>query len=131
MDVDMGAGMQAMGAIGAYLRTLREAQHLSRAALAAALDTHESQLVRIEAGEQDPRGTFLLRLLSRLRGKADDIIQLLDQGGDEAMGRQLAHRRLAGDPSRINPQQRAVLERLTDDQLRRLIALAETIAPPQ
>lgn len=117
-------------AVGAYLRTLREAQHLSRAALAAQVDTHESQLVRIEAGDQDPRGSFLLRLVSKLRGTAEDVARLLEASATEDQGRILAHQRLTGRPSRISPRQLDALERLTDEQLDRLIALAEKIPPP-
>lgn len=117
-------------AVGAYLRTLREAQHLSRAALAAQVDTHESQLVRIEAGDQDPRGSFLLRLVSKLRGTAEDVARLLEASATEDQGRVLAHQRLTGRPSRISPRQLDALERLTDEQLDRLIALAEKIPPP-
>ncbi|KAB8140807.1 helix-turn-helix transcriptional regulator [Chloroflexia bacterium SDU3-3] len=42
-----------MVAAGIYIRTLSEAQKLSRAEVAHRSGTHESQIVRIEAGEQD------------------------------------------------------------------------------
>lgn len=53
-----------MEAVGAYLRTLREARKLSRASVAAQIGTHESQLVRIEAGDQDTRGSLLLAFIN-------------------------------------------------------------------
>lgn len=118
-------------AVGAYLRTLRETQQISRAALAAQVGTHESQLVRIEAGDQDTRGSFLLRLISRLKGTADDIAALIEKNATEEEGKSLAQQRLAGRHSRLNPQRIAALERLDDEQLDRLIALAESISPPK
>lgn len=64
-------------AAGIYIRTLREARHLSRAKLAAIAGTHESQIERIEKGEQDTRGSLLVALVQAVRGNLDQIGQLL------------------------------------------------------
>jgi transcriptional regulator with XRE-family HTH domain len=81
-----------MEAAGMYLRTLREARHMSRAAVAAQIGTHESQLVRIEAGDQDTRGSLLLAFVNAVQGRADDIQRLmLDKSATAADGRQAAN----------------------------------------
>lgn len=80
-----------MEAAGMYLRTLREARHLSRATVAAQIGTHESQLVRIEAGDQDTRGSLLLAFVNAVQGRADDVQRLmLDKNATAADGRQAA-----------------------------------------
>ena len=80
-----------MEAVGTYLRTLREAHRLSRAAVASQIGTHESQLVRIEAGEQDSRGSLLLAFVAIVQGRANDIQRLiLDQQATAEDGRRLA-----------------------------------------
>lgn len=66
-----------MIAAGAYIRTLREARHLSRAEVATATGTHESQIVRIENGDQDTRGSLLLAIVRVVRGRADHIQDLI------------------------------------------------------
>lgn len=87
-----------MQAVGIYLRTLREAHQLSRAAVAAQIGTHESQLVRIEAGEQDSRGSLLLAFVAAVKGRAEDIQKLLlDKDVTVEDGRRLASGVLAHD----------------------------------
>jgi transcriptional regulator with XRE-family HTH domain len=80
-----------MIAVGAYIRTLREARKMSRAELAAKTQTSGSQLVRIENGEQDTRSTLLAAIVNHLGGDFYDVGQLLlheDATAEE--GRQLA-----------------------------------------
>lgn len=94
--------------VGAYLRTLRGTT--SRAKIAAQLNTHESQLVRIEAGVQDTRGSQLIELVSVLKGKIDDVARLLLNKATAEEGEQLARCRLAEvEPP---PHVKALRERL-------------------
>lgn len=66
-----------MLAIGSYLRTLREARSLTRAEVAARVNTSEQQLFRIEAGEIDTRGSMLLHLVDVVQGNADDLRRIV------------------------------------------------------
>lgn len=115
-----------MLAVGMYLRTLREGQHLSRAAIATLVGTHESQIVRIEAGDQDTRGSQLMKIVAAVKGSLDHVMQLmLDDQADEHAGRDLAERVLSqGEVSTIwaaantDPKRAALVRRiirLTDD----------------
>lgn len=109
-----------MEAVGVYLRTLREAHQLSRAAVAAQIGTHESQLVRIEAGGQDTRGSLLLAFISVVKGRADDVQQLiLDKFATAEDGRQLAEQVLTQEEresilaiANTDPKRAAVLRRV-------------------
>lgn len=94
------AEKMGMPAVGAYLRTLRDAQvpKLSRAKLAAKLDTHESQLVRIEKGAQDSAGSLIYTLVPLLGGTHEDVERLLDKTATPADGVQAARKRLATPP---------------------------------
>lgn len=78
-------------AVGTYLRTLREARRLTRESLADLVGTSVSQLVRIEAGEQDTRGSLLARIIAAVRGSAADVHALLiNPEATEADGQRLA-----------------------------------------
>ena len=102
-----------MEAVGAYLRTLREAQHLSRAAVAAQIETHESQLVRIEAGDQDSRGSLLLALVAAVQGRVADVQRLiLDKSATESDGRAAAEAWLA-----LTPEERARVDSIVANAL--------------
>lgn len=67
----------SLEAAGAYLRTLREHQGLSRVQVADAAGTSESQLVRIEGGKQDPRGSLWFAIASVLQGSTEQLSELL------------------------------------------------------
>lgn len=82
-------------AAGAYLRALRERQGTSRAKVAALTGTHESQIERIERGDQDSRASLLFAIVDAVGGKYEDIAQLFrDQSLSVEDGRQLAERRM-------------------------------------
>lgn len=82
-----------MIAVGAYIRVLREGRGLSRAELASAIGTHESQLYRIEKGDQDSRGSLLFTIIKELRGDIQDVYRLMTAANASAdEGRQLADR---------------------------------------
>jgi transcriptional regulator with XRE-family HTH domain len=78
-------------AASAYIRTLREARHLSRAKLAAIAGTHESQIERIEKEGQDTRGSLLVAIVRALRGNLNQVGQLmLDVSATAEDGKRLA-----------------------------------------
>lgn len=66
-----------MEAAGAYIRTIREHLNMSRASLAHAVETHESQIVRIEKGQQDARGSLLLAIVHHIGGNTDVLYRLM------------------------------------------------------
>jgi transcriptional regulator with XRE-family HTH domain len=79
-------------AVGAYIRTLREARRLTRDAVAELVNTSVSQLVRIEAGEQDTRSTLLARIIAAVGGSASHVQKLIvDGNATEEDGKRLAH----------------------------------------
>jgi transcriptional regulator with XRE-family HTH domain len=83
--------MANIRAVGTYLRTLREAQELSRAEIARALETNEVQVARIEKGEIDTRGSLLLQFLKVVRGDAEQLTSLMtDPLATESTGRTMA-----------------------------------------
>ncbi len=63
-------------AAGTYLRTLRERQGLTRLQVAEASGTSESQLVRIEGGKQDPRGSLWFAIAGVLKGSTEQLSRL-------------------------------------------------------
>lgn len=78
-------------AAGAYLRTLREARHYSRARLASAAGTHPSQIERIEKGEQDSRGSLLFAIVQALQGSVEQVgLLILDESATAEDGMRLA-----------------------------------------
>ncbi len=84
-----------MIAAGAYLRTLRESQEVSRSTLAERLGTSETNIYRIEEEGQEPKGGLLLGFLNEVRGSGADFLRLLfDTKADEVAGRELAQTRL-------------------------------------
>lgn len=64
-------------AAGAYIRTLRDALGLRLEDVAAAANTSESQVSRIENGEQETRGSLLLAIVRAVRGRAEHIQDLI------------------------------------------------------
>lgn len=96
-----------MEAIATYLYELRKGQKLSRAKLAAALNTTENTIWRIERKQQEPTGVLLLSLLQSLQGSWGHIQQLLAPGVTEDEGRRLAREWLT-----YTPEQRKQAERI-------------------
>lgn len=83
--------MSNLKAAGAYLWALREEQELSRADVAVQVGTSDVQLMRIEKGEIDTRGSMLMSLLRVLRGNANQVETLiLDQEATEQQARDMA-----------------------------------------
>ena len=80
-----------MNAAGAYIRTLRERRSLTRDVVADRAGTSVSQLVRIESGEQETRGSLLLRIVAAVQGDARHVAELLlSETATVEHGRELA-----------------------------------------
>jgi transcriptional regulator with XRE-family HTH domain len=83
--------LQAQIAVGERLRALRDNRSLSQAAVASYAGVHQSEWSRLEAGEIDPRLSWLLRAqhlfgidsLESLFGALPSRRLLGEDGGDE------------------------------------------------
>jgi transcriptional regulator with XRE-family HTH domain len=85
----------SMQAVGTYLRTLREAKNLSRGDLAKQVDSNEMQILRIEKGEGDTRGSMLMKLVRLVGGNAEHIADLWSSNSATSDdGKQLAQEHL-------------------------------------
>jgi len=85
-----------MVAAGAYLRTLREARGLTRDEVAYQIGTNGVQVMRIEKGEVDTRGSLLMALARRVQANVDQLSRLLlDDKATAEDGQQLATRWLS------------------------------------
>ena len=84
-----------MEAAGAYLRALRTHQGLSQGKLAELVGVSGNTIWRIEAGDQEPRASQLAALLTTLRGRIEDIQELISSTtATAADGEALAERML-------------------------------------
>ena len=114
-----------MQAAGAYLRALRTHQGLSQGKLAELVGVSGNTIWRIEAGDQEPRAGQLAALLTTLRGRIEDIQELISSTtATAADGEALAERMLT------QPESNALLALAnTDDKrakiLRRIAKLTE------
>lgn len=64
-------------AVGQYLKQRREEKGFSRDQIAEMIGTSNAQILRIERGGIDTRGSLLLRFVRAIEGSADDVIRLL------------------------------------------------------
>ena len=64
-------------AAGLYLRVLRERKGMTLADVASATRTSESQISRIEKGEQEPRSSLMLRIVRAVGGSMAHLETLL------------------------------------------------------
>jgi transcriptional regulator with XRE-family HTH domain len=65
-------------AVGAYLRSLREASGLSVAEIASSVGIDASQIWRIESGKTDTRGSFLFKFIAAVKGDPADVALLIN-----------------------------------------------------
>jgi DNA-binding XRE family transcriptional regulator len=98
-----------MTSVGAYFRTLREKQGITRAWVAEQAETTETSLYRIESGKQTPGLELMLGIIHVLRGSVGDV-----------RGRKLAEQRLAAEYRQINdmvsnPDTAAIAHKLVHD----------------
>lgn len=86
-----------MAGVGAYFRTLREKQGITRAWVAEQAGTSETSLYRIELGNQKPGLELMLGIIDALRGSVADVRALLiDDEAKEDEGRSRAETLLSG-----------------------------------
>lgn len=112
-------------AAGAYIRTLREARHLSRAKLAALAGTHESQIERIEKGDQDTRASLLVAMVQAVRGNLTQIGRLLlTEAATADDGRQSAQAWLSHEEQRKSAR---FIRGMPDSQAAAMLALVERL----
>ncbi len=67
----------AWSAVGPYLKTCREARKLTRARLAALLQTSEVTIWRIETNQQEPSGALLVAFINVVGADFDHIRHLV------------------------------------------------------
>ena len=93
--------MSNMIATGAYIWQLRETAGLTRDEVAYISGTNNVQVMRIEKGQIDTRGSLLLAIVKNLNGSAEHIAQLLlDKNATAEQGRTLAQEWLADSHKR-------------------------------
>lgn len=118
-------------ATGAYLWTLRESQRMTRSQVADYIQektgsaTNESQVMKIEKGQQDTRASVLIAFLECVGGNPRDLINLmLDRNTTDKDGTELARRWLSGDQindiddliSQLPPSElKAILDDIIDE----------------
>ena len=107
-----------LGALGAYVRALRERHGLSQEQLAAQTDVTTNTIWRVEAGRQEPRTSLLSALLAVLHGRARDVQELLKHGATTERAQELADEAIteaailaAAD---TDPKRRALLRRIAE-----------------
>lgn len=85
-----------MAGVGAYFRTLREKQGITRAWVAEQAGTSETSLYRIESGKQKPGLELMLGIIDAVRGSVADVrALLLNSDAKEEQGRVYAERYLS------------------------------------
>lgn len=121
----------SLPATGAYLKRLREDAGLSRLGLSKKVDTSDSQIIRIEQG-QETRGSLLARIIRVLEANPGDVIELLassDYTVDD--GVRLANiwiEKRKPNPENqlaIHPDVQNLISRMTEYELGRWVALGE------
>ena len=99
-----------MIATGSYIRTLREAHKLTRAEVAKQTGTSEIQLVRIEKGEQETRGSLLMALIRSVKGNLEHVARLI-----------------LDDQATVEDGQRLALQWFTGEEIAELHAVADSV----
>jgi transcriptional regulator with XRE-family HTH domain len=120
-------------AVGAYLQRLREEARISRHALAKKVDTSDSQIIRIEQG-QETRFSLLVMIVRTIGANIDDVIDLtLSPDNTVEDGLQCAElwierrRSKTSEYPPLHPDVADLLLRLTDYELGRWVLLGERI----
>lgn len=113
----------SLTAVGAYLKTLRESRGLTLADVASSAGTNEAQVIRIEKGGIDTRGSLLLMILKAVRGRPEDLLGLMTSPeATEEDGRRIARLALA-PPIELSEDDKKRLLSLNPDQRRLVLDL--------
>lgn len=108
-----------MIAAGAYIRSVREGRGMTRAELASLLETTETQLFRVESGQQDTRGSSLMRIVSAIGANIKHVYDLLmDESSTAEDGQRLAMQWLSRDD-------RAMLDSIPDEQIQEVVRILD------
>jgi transcriptional regulator with XRE-family HTH domain len=120
-------------AVGAYLQRLREEARISRHALAKKVKTSDSQIIRIELG-QETRFSLLVMIIRTVDANIDDVIELTlstDNTTEDGMQRaELWIESRINNPKEhtsLHPDVVNLSSRLTDYELGRWVLLGERI----
>lgn len=120
-------------AVGAYLQRLREEARISRHALAKKVETSDSQIIRIEQG-QETRFSLLVMIIKTVDANIDDVIELtLSTDNTTEDGIQRAELWIQSRTNKpkaqtsLHPDVVNLLSRLTDYELGRWVLLGERI----
>lgn len=122
----------SLPATGAYLKRLREDAGMSRLALSKKVETSDSQIIRIESG-QETRGSLLAKIIKVLKANADDVIDLLtspDYTAEHGTARAEAwikKRQQVHGTMVVHPDVESLLQRLTEYELGRWVEVGERI----
>jgi transcriptional regulator with XRE-family HTH domain len=129
--------IMTLQAAGAYIQRLREEARITRHALAKRVNTSDSQVIRIEQGEQETRFSLLALIIRAVDANADDIIDLLllpDNTSSDGILRadQWIQQRKPKKNGTLEPHPDvlSLLSRLTDYELGRWVALGERLKDP-
>lgn len=120
-------------AAGAYIQRLREEAKISRHALSKRVKTSDSQIIRIEQG-QETRASLLFMIMKEVSANPEDMMSLLlsasstVEDGVIYAERWIETRRKITDTDKsIHPDVFNVAARLTEYELGRWVALGERI----
>jgi transcriptional regulator with XRE-family HTH domain len=127
----------SLEATGAYLKRLREEARLSKLGLSRMVHTSDSQIIRIESGNET-RGSLLANIIRVLGANPEDVVLLLssdeytaEDGVNLAEGwikrRNLEH----VSKSEIHPDVRELISRMTDYYLGRWVSEGKKLLEEQ
>ena len=121
----------SLPALGAYLKRLREDAGLSRLGLSKLVNTSDSQIIRIEQG-QETRGSLLAKIIKVLNANPEDVVNLLvssDYTAEDGVYRAelwIEKRKPASNGQLvIHPDVQSLVARMTEYELGRWVALGE------
>ena len=121
-------------AAGAYIARLRIEAKMSRFALARMVNTSDSNMMRIEQGEQEPRGALLGMIVRKLNANADDLFDLLlspdtEEQEGTARAEEWIKSRVASQNTAqgIHPDIRGLISKMSDYDLGKWVALGERL----
>jgi transcriptional regulator with XRE-family HTH domain len=121
----------SLSATGAYLKYLREVAGISRLALSKKVDTSDSQIIRIEQG-QETRGSLLAKIIKEIDANPDDVIELLisdeyivEDGINRAKLWVEKRKPKSNGQVVIHPDVQTLVSRMTEYELGRWVALGE------
>ena len=119
-------------AAGAYIARLRAEAKLSRFALARMVNTSDSNMMRIEQGDQEPRGALLGLIVRKLNANADDLFDLyLSPDTEEQEGIDRAENWIRkgttnqNTPQETHPDIQKLISKMSDYDLGKWVSVGE------